>query len=116
MVGIVLNKVKELGLSESTIVMFLWGHGWHLGKNSLWGKKTAFEQRNHKPLMINIPGVTEEWIVSDALVEFIEMFPTLIEAAGLPSVPSCPKSVLKPVALSQNFRKNKMVYSIKTEM
>ncbi|KAK2139788.1 hypothetical protein LSH36_1613g00000 [Paralvinella palmiformis] len=137
MVGILLDEVEKLGLSESTIVMFLGDHGWHLGENSLWGKKTAFEQSNHTPLMIKIPGVTEEGIVSDALVEFIDIFPTVVEAAGLPPIPSCPKpsrdvslctegtsflplikkpkTVLKPVALSQILCKNKMVYSIKSE-
>ncbi|KAK2139789.1 hypothetical protein LSH36_1613g00003 [Paralvinella palmiformis] len=137
MVGILLDEVEKLGLSESTVIIFLGDHGWHLGENSLWGKRSTFEQSNHTPLMIKIPGVTDNGIVSDALVEFIDIFPTLVEAAGLPLVPVCPRqsrelslctegtsflplidkpsSLLKTAALSQLYYDGKMGYSVKTE-
>ena len=137
MVGILLDEVEKLGLGDSTIIMFLGDHGWHLGENGLWGKRTTFEQSNHTPLMIKVPGLTDKGIVSDSLVEFIDVFPTLVEVAGLPPAPPCPQqsrdtalctegtsflplvnkpdTVLKPAALSQLYHDGKMGYSIKTE-
>ena len=82
MVGIVLDELEQLGLDESTIVLFMGDHGWHLGENGIWGKVTTFEQSTHTPLMIHIPGKTDRGLRSDSLVEFVDVFPTVLEAAG----------------------------------
>ena len=44
MVGIVLDKLNNLGLGDFTVVLFLGDHGWHLGEDCIWGKVTTFEQ------------------------------------------------------------------------
>lgn len=75
----------------------LWGdHGYQLGDNDLWAKQTNFEQGTHIPFMVSVPGMAPG--VSDALVEEIDLYPTLVEAAtmhsldGPVSVPHCPSS------------------------
>ncbi len=85
LVGQLLNTLDSLGLTKNTIVV-LWGdHGWHLGDHNLWCKHTNFEQAAHAPLIIAAPGMTPG--KTKSLTEFVDVFPTLCDLAGVP-VPS----------------------------
>jgi len=78
-VGKVLNALQELGLDEDTVVV-LWGdHGWHLGEQEIWGKHSPFERANRSVLIIRIPGMKTAGVKTDAIVESLDLFPTLIE-------------------------------------
>jgi len=82
-VGKVLDALEELGLAENTIVI-LWGdHGWHLGEHGLWCKHCNFEKVLHTPLILKAPG-KKPGQETDALVEYVDIYPTLCELAGLP--------------------------------
>jgi len=81
-IGKLLNTLDELGLRENTIII-LWGdHGWLLGEHTLWCKHSNFNVAMHTPLIISAPGF-QSGIKSDALVEYIDIFPTLCELTGL---------------------------------
>jgi iduronate 2-sulfatase len=83
-IGRIVDELDRLGLRENTIIM-LWGdHGWHLGEHALWGKATNFEVATRCPLIVSAPGMKATGRSSDALVELIDMYPTLCELAGLP--------------------------------
>ncbi len=85
LVGQLLNTLDSLGLTKNTIVV-LWGdHGWHLGDHNLWCKHTNFEQAAHAPLIIAAPGMTPG--KTKSLTEFVDVFPTLCDLAGVP-IPS----------------------------
>ena len=82
-IGRVLDALDAEGLADNTIVV-LWGdHGWHLGDHGMWCKHTNYEQAAHIPLLLSMPrgraGITE------ALVETVDLYPTLAELAGLPT-------------------------------
>lgn len=84
-IGRLLQALDDLGLSENTIVV-LWGdHGWKLGEHNSWGKMSNYEIDTHVPLIISGPGVTKKGRTSNALTEFVDVFPTLCEMAGIPS-------------------------------
>ena len=81
-IGKVLDELKSLGLEKNTIVV-LWGdHGWHLGDHGLWCKHTNFESATHVPLLLAAPGM-KPGQRSRALVEFVDIYPSLCELAGL---------------------------------
>lgn len=84
-VGKVLNELEQLGLAENTIVV-LWGdHGWHLGEHEFWGKHNTLHNALQVPLIVKVPGkATGE--KTQALVESVDIYPTLCDLAGL-SVP-----------------------------
>ncbi|MCF8380582.1 MAG: sulfatase [Bacteroidales bacterium] len=85
-IGLVYDKLVELGLEKNTIIV-LWGdHGWHLGDHGLWCKHTNFEQATKSPLIISAPGFQKEQI-SHSMTEFVDVFPTICELAGL-GIPS----------------------------
>ena len=46
-------------------------------------------------MMVHIPGMTDSGIVNEKLTEFVDLFPTLVEAAGLPQLPLCPEDSSK---------------------
>ena len=46
-------------------------------------------------MMIHVPGITDHGIQTEELTEFVDLFPTLAEAAGLPKIPICPKNSTK---------------------
>ena len=97
----VVNELDRLGLSNDTIISFWGDHGWQLGEHGEWAKITNFELANHAPMMVHIPGVTDRGLVTEQLTEYVDLFPTLAEAAGLPPLPLCPADSSK---VSRDFR------------
>ena len=80
-IGRLLDELQRLGLRENTVVV-LWGdHGWHLGENGVWGKLTNYEWGTRIPLIVASP--MHRPAVTDALVETVDVFPTLLELCGL---------------------------------
>ena len=60
-------------------------HGWHIGENNEWAKHTAFARANHAPLLFRLPGQAGGAVVSGrhGFAEFVDIYPTLTELAGL---------------------------------
>ncbi len=83
-VGRVLRELDRLGLSDNTIVV-VWGdHGWHLGDQTIWGKHSTFERALRSPLLVRVPGMRHRGAATEAIVEAVDIYPTLVELAGLP--------------------------------
>jgi iduronate 2-sulfatase len=82
-VGRLLEELDRLGLSERTLVV-LWGdHGWHLGEHGIWGKNTALDVALRVPLIVRGPGLASGKSTK-ALVETVDILPTLCELTGIP--------------------------------
>lgn len=83
-IGRVLAELDALGLRENTIII-VWGdHGWHLGEYGMWGKATNYEVATRVPLIVCAPKMAAAGKGTKALVEFVDVYPTLCELAGLP--------------------------------
>ncbi|MCA9079954.1 MAG: sulfatase [Planctomycetaceae bacterium] len=96
-VGKLLQQLHESGQMENTIVV-LWGdHGWHLGEHAVWGKHTLFEESLRSPLIIRVPGMTQPGAPTDAVVETLDLYPTLCELAGLKTPDQLAGVSLKPM-------------------
>ena len=81
-VGKVVDELDRLGLRDNTIIV-LWGdHGWQLGEHGLWCKHTNFENSLHSPLIVSAPAIKGS-VKTDALVGFVDIYPSLCELAGL---------------------------------
>ena len=89
-VGRVVSAMESLGLADNTIIVFWADHGWQLGEHNHWCKQNNFEDATRVPFMLRVPGVTDGGKHTKALVELIDIFPTLTELAGLPVPPLCP--------------------------
>jgi arylsulfatase A-like enzyme len=81
-IGKLLDKLNELGLADNTILV-LWGdHGWHLGDHGMWCKHSNFEQATRAPLIFAAPGYAGGQKAAGP-TEFVDIFPTLCDLAGL---------------------------------
>jgi arylsulfatase A-like enzyme len=125
--GKVLAELDRLELRENTIVI-LWGdHGWKLGEHNSWCKHTNFEIDARAPLMISVPGMTGQAKRTRALVEFVDMYPSLCELCDLPIPSHCegtsfvplldrPHRSWKTAAFSQYPRRqNVMGYAMRSD-
>ena len=80
-VGRIVKALKDNGLYENTIIVFWSDHGYHLGENGHWTKATTRELDTRSPLIFRIPG--QSAFTTDAITEYIDIYPTLSELAGL---------------------------------
>src|SRR5690554_2587767 len=82
-IGKVLSELKRSGLDKNTIVV-LWGdHGYLLGEMGMWTKHVNYELANRIPLVMSYPGQILSGHASSSIVETVDIYPTLIELAGL---------------------------------
>ena len=80
-VGLMLDVLADRGMLDNTWVFFSSDHGEMLGDHGLWTKSTAYEAALRVPLIAAGPGV-EAGTTSDALIELIDLNPTICELAG----------------------------------
>ena len=126
-IGRLLDELDRQGLTKNTIII-LWGdHGWKLGEHGMWSKHTNFENDTQAPLICTFPGQKTKGAYTDGLVEFVDIYPSLCELAGLPLlshlqgrsfVPlmNSPHQPWKEAAFSQFPRgKGIMGYSMRTD-
>lgn len=84
-VGKVLAALDNHGLTDRTLIVFCGDHGYHLGEHGLWAKTSCFELDARVPLLIVPPKHPRAGAKSDALVELLDLYPTLTDLCGLPS-------------------------------
>ncbi|RKN80917.1 sulfatase [Ulvibacterium marinum] len=84
-IGKMIAALEENGVRDNTIIIVWSDHGWHLGDMGVWGKATNYEITTRVPMMIWTPDMPKgtRGKKTDALVELIDMYPTLSELAGL---------------------------------
>ena len=101
-VGILLNTLESLGTLDNTIIV-LWGdHGWHLGDHDLWHKHTNFEEATRAPLIIAGPGIKSG--KTNSLTEFVDVFPTICDLAGVTIPKNLDGKSLKPLMLNNKAK------------
>ena len=86
--GRILKTLEDTGQAENTIVIFMSDHGEMLGDHGIYHKGPYFYDCGMRvPLMIRWPGRYRAGQKLDALVEMVDLAPTLLEAAGLEPSP-----------------------------
>ncbi|MEO0514908.1 MAG: sulfatase [Planctomycetota bacterium] len=96
-VGRLLDALEANGQNDNTIVV-LWGdHGWHLGDHDIWCKHTNYEQATRSPLIVAAPGIGRAGTKSLAPVEFVDIYPTLLDLASLEAAGELHGVSLRPI-------------------
>lgn len=125
-IGKLLQALDSEGRAEDTIVVLWSDHGYKLGEHNAWGKMTNFEIDTRVPLIIRDPRASANGQRCNALVETLDLYPTLCDLAGV-DVPgdldgksfstllSDPSSPHKQAAFSQYIRQGKIGNSIRTD-
>jgi iduronate 2-sulfatase len=111
LVGQLLAELENLKLADNTIVV-LWGdHGWKLGEHNSWCKQTNYEIDTRVPLIIRAPGSAQNGTKTDALVELLDVYPTLCDLAGLPVPKHAEGKSLAPLLRSSNAPQSPAAFS-----
>ena len=82
-VGRVLDALTQNGLAENTVVILWSDHGYHLGEKGLWGKTTNYELDTRVAMVCRKPGMKSAGKTSKALVELVDVYPSLVDLCGL---------------------------------
>jgi len=82
MVGRVLGTIDDLGLADSTYVIFSSDHGEMAGEQNQVLKRSMFEASSHVPLIVRGPGVLKGREIEDP-VSLLDLYPTLMDMAGV---------------------------------
>ncbi len=83
-VGMVLDALNSSEHADNTIVVLFSDHGFHLGEKQRWAKRTLWEDGTRVPMVIAAPGFQKNQRIRKP-AELLDVFPTLLELAGLPA-------------------------------
>ncbi len=84
-VGRILKALDDAGLRDDTTVVYTSDHGDNLGTRGLWGKSTLYQESVRVPMIVAGPGVPTG--ISHTPVDLLDLYPTILEAAGLDAAP-----------------------------
>jgi arylsulfatase A-like enzyme len=121
-IGRLADAIDRSGRADRMVIVLWSDHGWHLGEKQHWRKFALWERATRAPLAFIVPGLTKPRTRTDAAVDFMCIYPTLIELTGLPVPPHIegpsvcplladPQSAWDGVALTTHGRGNHGVRS-----
>lgn len=110
-VGAVLQKLKDLGLAENTVILLA-------GDNGNKAKFTCYDGATHEPFVARWPGVIKPGTVCDKLVANIDFAPTILEIAGVPPLPGVQldgRSIERALQGDASYQRESLMLEITTE-
>ena len=119
-VGRLLDALGRGPNAANTIVVFMSDHGWHLGEKQHWGKWTGWERATRVPLIfapVRLPAQASESLAEKKPesrrcaepVSLIDLYPTLVEACGLPQPAGLDGRSLLPLVHEPDVRTGRAV-------
>lgn len=84
MIGRLIEGFDQSAYKDNTIICLWSDHGWHLGEKQHWRKFALWEEATRAPYMWIVPGVTRPGGVCNRAVDYMQIYPTLCDLAGLP--------------------------------
>lgn len=84
MIGRLWDAFEKSEYRDNTIVVLWSDHGWHLGEKQHWRKFALWEEATRAPLIWNVPGLTKPGTTWSKPVDYMHIYPTLCDLAGLP--------------------------------
>jgi choline-sulfatase len=96
-VGLVLDALAKPGKAQDTLIFYLGDHGYMLGQHGRFEKHCCYEPAVRAPLVVRFPGRVKPGQSNKALVEFVDIVPTVLEYCGLPRPTTLQGKSLVPV-------------------
>ncbi|MCM5663260.1 sulfatase-like hydrolase/transferase [Galbibacter mesophilus] len=111
LIGEILARIKQLELHKNSVILLgAMDHGYSFGNHSHWGKGNNYDDETRVPLLISTPGCKN--LAIEALIELVDIYPTLIELCGLPNPPQSLEGIsFVPLLRSKNKEWKKAVFT-----
>jgi len=85
MLGRLIEGFDRSAYKDNTIICLWSDHGWHLGEKQHWRKFALWEEATRAPYIWIVPGLTKAGSVCNRTVDYMQIYPTLCDLAGLPA-------------------------------
>ena len=99
-IGTLVGQLKANGLYENTIIIYFADNGYFLGNHGLGNKVTMHEESVRVPMFIHSPLLTVKQAKSDALTSSLDVYPTILDLAGVAAPPQLMGKSLRPILAS----------------
>jgi len=109
-IGRLLKALKEEGLDKNTTVVLIGDHGWNLGEHGTWCKHCIMNTCLHSTLIIHSPEMKTPY-QCEQIVEFVDLYPTMCEAAGIEKPAQLEGSSLLPLLQSPDAKTKRYAVS-----
>ncbi|MYA92001.1 MAG: sulfatase-like hydrolase/transferase [Chloroflexi bacterium] len=109
-IGRVLAALSAKGLSENTIVVYTADHGLSVGQHGLMGKQNLYDHSMRIPLILRGPGIAAG-ARCEARLYLHDLYPTLLEQAGVPVPDSCAAQSIKPLLDDSQTSHREVIFS-----
>ena len=96
-IGRILAALESSPYKDNTIVVLISDNGFHIGEKEHWQKSTLWEEATHVLMMFRVPGLTQPHQVCNRIVSLMDVYPTLVELAGLPKPSSIAGNSIVPL-------------------
>lgn len=110
-VGRLLDALDRFELTGNTIVVLTSDHGYHLGEQGWWSKRTLYEASTRVPVIVRAPGTAAPGSSTRRLIELVDLYPTLAELAGLEIPPGIEGRSLVPLLEDPDLEWKTAVFS-----
>lgn len=97
-VGAVVQQLKEMGIYEETLVIYMGDNGFMFGEHGLFDKRVAYEMSSRVPMLMQCPEIIKGGTVVDEVVANIDVAPTVMQAMGLKKPPHMDGQSFLPLA------------------
>ncbi|MCO8121021.1 sulfatase [Stieleria sp. TO1_6] len=111
-ISLLFDALQRNGRWDDTIIILTSDHGYHLGEHALWGKVTLFEECARVPMIVRVPGLTKDGANSEALVELVDLFPTLVELCAITGPNELQGNSLVPLLENPNANGRLAAYTV----
>jgi len=111
-IGRLLDELDRLKMRDNTVIV-LWGdHGWKLGEHGMWCKHTTFELDCRVPMIFSVPGMKHAGEGTQAMAEFVDIYPTLCQLCGLERPNHLQGDSLEPVLNNPQIQWHEAAYTV----
>ena len=103
-IGAVMEQLKEMGIYDETLVIYMGDNGYMFGEHGLIDKRVAYETSSRVPLLMQCPDLIKGSTVIDEVVANIDIAPTIMQAMGLEKPKHMDGQSFLPLAQGQKIK------------
>ncbi|MCS6850556.1 MAG: sulfatase [Gemmataceae bacterium] len=96
-IGRLIDALDQSAYRDNTIIVLWSDHGWHLGEKEHWRKFALWEEATRAPLIWVVPGLTKPNGLCERTVDFMSIYPTLLDLCGIPKPAHVEGTSIRPL-------------------